>query len=124
MARRALDMVDKSGLASIDVTAMRTLLAAASQAGSAEEIEIIVRYQQARFRDRWDGAFIDQLLAVLKEVGDAAKTDAATDDKDSAAAKAIADQLGLIARVHRFAIEKKRAKNDRDANRDRPRGNR
>jgi hypothetical protein len=104
MARSALallrDDTMRKALGTIDATAMKTLLAAATQSSSLEEIEVVFRYQAARFRDRWDGAVIDKLLDLLRT--------AAKDEKgDEKRARLAAEQLGFVAKVHKVALESK-----------------
>lgn len=104
MARSALallrDEAMLKALRSIDPTAMKTLLAAATQSGSLEEIEVVFRYQAAKFRDRWDEKLVEKLLEILRA--------AAKDEKeDGRRARAAAEQLGFVARIHKVAYEQR-----------------
>lgn len=102
-AKRALKYLEdaklKAPLSQLNATAMQTLLGAVQRAGSLDEIEIILRYQQARDPRGWAAALVDQLLADLR-----VSAEKVTEDKDKV--KAAAQQLGLIARVHRVVEDR------------------
>ena len=109
LARRALDLYKdgalKKAFVGVDPTQMRTLYAAFEQAGSLDEQEIVLRYQAARLRDKWDPKLVEKLLALSREAGKAVGAGA----DESSQAQAAARQLGLIVRVHRVAHEESKA---------------
>ncbi len=106
LARRALDLYNdaklKAAFARVDTTQMRTVLAALKQAGSYAEAEIVLRYQAARLRDKWDPKLVERLLELFRQATKSAGGDAVH-------AAAIAHQFGLIVRIHRVANEEARA---------------
>ena len=108
MARAALGLLEdnkkRRALAGVDPSSVRTLLAAAQQACSLEELEIILRYQQARLRGGWTEEVVGAISMACTKAADAICTgDLSTADADRARACAAAEQLALIARVHRVA---------------------
>ena len=102
MAKAALRLLDEGEprdvLAQLDPTAMRTLLAVAQGASSLEEIELVLQYQQARFK-RWHPNTAKVLIDLLRW----ATRDVRGDDEraDRRRAEFAAQQLGLIARAHK-----------------------
>lgn len=102
LARRALELFNdgalRQAMVSVELSAFRTLLAAFDQAGSLAEQEIVLRYQAARYRDKWDNALVERLLKLARE--SAAK---GASDRDQA--RAAARQLGYVVRLHRVAHE-------------------
>ena len=120
LARRALDLYRNDSLrkafAGVDPTQMRTLLAAFEQAGSLEEQEIVLRYQAARQRDKWDPKLVDKLLELCRDAGKGVERASAGGDPDERKAREAARQLGFIVRMHRVAVadaETKRGEGDR-----------
>jgi len=111
MARRALAYKDnaslRQALAQVTPSAMQTLLGAIQHAGSLEEIEIVIRYQQARERRKWSGALVEQILQDLR-------TSAEGEPTDQTRANVAARQLGLIARVQRAVSEDSRDREEND----------
>lgn len=107
LARRALDLYEdrafKRALVGVDPTQMRTLYAAFEKACSLDEQEIVLRYQAARLRDKWDPKLVEKLLALFR----LAAKEAGGDEGERA--RAAARQLGLIVRVHRIACEEGKA---------------
>lgn len=118
MARNALALLHddsvKAAFAKTDPTAVRTLLAAAQQVGSVEELELVMRYQQSRLgRDHWDEAVVKKLLELVRKAADG--EDVAGRPKPEAErqqAEAAARQLALVARAHRVAYEARRGAED------------
>ncbi|MBX3274756.1 MAG: hypothetical protein KF729_31110 [Sandaracinaceae bacterium] len=108
MARRALDLYKEGSLRSafvaVDPTQMRTVLAAFEQAGSLEEQEVVLRYQAARLREKWDGKLVDRLLELCRKAGEGVERTAGQ-DADEPKARAAAQQLGFIVRMHKVAHE-------------------
>lgn len=112
MARSALALLQdeamRAALAKVDPTAMKNLLAAATQSGSLDEVEVVFRYQVARFREEWQEQLEQRILKLLR--------DAAKDEKDDEArARAAAEQFGFIARIHKVvkAAQQGQASSDR-----------
>lgn len=84
----------RSALASVPPAAMQTLLGAVQRAASLAEIEIVIRYQQARAQKDWSLKLVEQIWKDLKT-----SADSVSGDREKA--RAATDQLSLIARVHR-----------------------
>lgn len=106
MAKQALAFLDdqklKPLLGDVGRAGIQTLLGAVQRAGSLEEIEIVLRYQAARSREGSrpgeDGRYHPELerhLVTLLRAASGKETDPAIQ------ARAAADQLAMIARVHR-----------------------
>jgi len=112
LARKALELLEdqamRAALGKVDPTQMRTVLSALDRAGSYAEAEIILRYQSARLRDKWDDRLVEKLLALFREA-DRLGVDGDTHDHELSG-RAIARQFGLIVRVHRVAAEAKEGK--------------
>lgn len=104
-AQRALRYLNedqlKRPLSQLNTTAMQTLLGAVQRAGSLEEIEIVLRYQQARDPRAWPRELVDPLLKDMK-------TSAEGHALDRDKVKAAATQLALIARVQRVVEDPER----------------
>jgi hypothetical protein len=104
MAERALKLLDephKGQLAKVKRAGLRTLLGAVQRAGSLEEIEIVLRYQQTRSQERGsreDGELTVDLMRHLMELFKTAARERGGSDLQQA--QAAAEQFSLIARVH------------------------
>lgn len=105
MAQRALVYLNDAALsrqlARMNRAAVQTLLGAVQRATSMDEIEIILRYQQARAR--WDRELVERLLRDMRTSAEGAKGQPG--DMYEVRARLAAEQLSLIARVHRVVIE-------------------
>lgn len=111
-AQRALRYLNedqlKRPLSQLNTTAMQTLLGAVQRAGSLEEIEIVLRYQAARSREAnrsEDGRYQPDLeKRLLKLLSDAGQGKSGARQQ----AEAAAEQLAMIARVHRIITAEKK----------------
>lgn len=102
LARKALDLFNdgslRRALVNVERSAFRTLLAAFEQSGSLAEQEIVLRYQAARDRSKWDHALVERLLKLARD----SATKGASDREQ---ARSSARQLGYVVRLHRVAQE-------------------
>lgn len=103
MAEHALslyeDPIFKAHLKKVDKARMKTLLGAVLRAGSFEEIEEVVRDQAGRgpdprrSDDMWSPELVARLLKIMREAAD-------MEHNDRQKARAAAEQLSLVARIH------------------------
>lgn len=114
-AREAVSFLEKGKgrevLSTISKTGMRNLVSVAQAASSLDEIELTIRYQQARSgekkNERWHPETSEVLINVIRKAAQGVQGD--SDEAHRARALAAAEVLGLIARAHRVIHEQNRA---------------
>ncbi len=111
LAKAAWAFADKKEiqeqLAELDVTALRTVLAASLGTSCLYELRIVMRYQQARDPKKWPQSLMGPLeQAVESAVNSVVEGRAAVEaQREAAEARAAATFLGFVAQLHRYHKE-------------------
>lgn len=98
MARRALELLQKEerALGSVTTSGIKTLMGAIRHAVCLEEVDLLLRYQQARDPEKWTARLVQGLWDCFRECAEGCTT-----DEEKVAA--VRDQLGYIAWAQRVA---------------------
>ncbi|WP_437952604.1 hypothetical protein WME98_19230 [Sorangium sp. So ce296] len=107
LAKRAWSFAEKqeikSKLARMEPTAIRTLLGATIQASCLLEVQMLLRYQQGRDKDKWDAGLVSSLESELTELVSKAEVSSLPEgDRDLASVQLAVAYLGFLVMLHRY----------------------